>query len=198
MENANLPRSAKVWFEEQGYTDSTIEELQQIGDDEVDALIQTVQNSGEESEVERLQSALQGVRYIHHGTFVSKTGKHLGDLQTKHGPHKGQWNSCTGRDEANPYWSMLCIKRLCMCSGGQWMCCESKDQSSTTCESNPYQVWNCCNDGNDGIEKFEAAWAEYSSKENIWRDYFGYIKFQYSYELMGQLDIMTGTCPNNP
>ena len=120
MDSANLPRSAKVWFEEQGYTDSTIEELQQIGDDEVDALIQTVQNSGEESEVERLQSALQGVRYKHHGTFVSKTGKHLGDLQTKHGPHKGIWKSCPGRS------SFIKLKLLCMCSGGQWNCCGNK------------------------------------------------------------------------
>ena len=181
MDSANLSRSARVWFEEQGYTDSTIEELQQIGDDEVDALIQTVQNSGEESEVERLQSALQGVRYIHHGTFESKTGKHLGDLLYVHGPHQGQWKSC-------------------LCSGGQWNCCESKDQSSTTCESNPYQVWNCCNDGNDGIEKFEAAWAEYSSKENIYDSYFQVFQYQQSgncpFEL--ELDIMTGTCPNNP
>ena len=107
MESAGLPGSARSWLEEQGYTDSTIEELHEIGDDEVDALIQRVENSGEGSEVERVRCALRGVRYSHLGKFVSKTGKHLGNLQTKHGPHQGEWKTC-------------------LCSGGQWNCCGNK------------------------------------------------------------------------
>ena len=143
MEGAVLPDSARGWLEEQGYTDGSIENLRDIGNDEVNALLQHVQNSGEGSEVYRVRAALRGVRYKHSVNYVSKKGPHLGRLKTKHEPHRGSWKSC-------------------LCSGGRWDCCGDKDQSSTTCEANPYQEWDCCKDRDTGSTTCQ------SNLYNVW------------------------------
>ena len=92
MESAGLPGSARSWLEEQGYTDSTIEELHEIGDDEVDALIQRVENSGEGSEVERVRCALCGVRFVHLGQ-LRRTG-----FFSFFGGGRMRWSCCQSYD----------------------------------------------------------------------------------------------------
>ena len=79
-------------MEEQGYTDSTIEELHEIGDDEVDALIQRVENSGEGSEVERVRCALCGVRFVHLGQ-LRRTG-----FFSFFGGGRMRWSCCQSYD----------------------------------------------------------------------------------------------------
>ena len=93
MEGAGLPHSARSWLEEQGYTDGTIEEdLREIGDDEVDELIQRVENSGEGSEVERVRCALRGVRFVHLGQ-LRRTG-----FFSFFGGGRMRWSCCQSYD----------------------------------------------------------------------------------------------------
>ena len=91
MESAGLPRSARAWLEEQGYTDGSIEELRDIGNDEVNALLQHVQNSGESSEVDRVRAALCGVRFVHSGQLMSSGCSCFGGGKLK-------WSCCQSGD----------------------------------------------------------------------------------------------------
>ena len=87
MESAGLPRSARVWLEEQGYSDADMNELREIGDDEVDNLLQHMRNRGEGSESERVRAAVCGVKHVHAGNFSW-----------------GKWSCCSHAD----YESMYC------------------------------------------------------------------------------------------
>ena len=87
-----MPGSARRWLEEQGYTDGSIEELRDIGNDEVNALLQHVQNSGEGSEVDRVRAAVCGVRFVHSGQLRRR------GFFSFFGGGKLKWSCCQSGD----------------------------------------------------------------------------------------------------